>query len=306
VHWTVIPDGELGVNKSQHSYSIDEMLAVVRRLPAMTPQAGELPVNGYATFKDQWIGWLKEYDGPGYYGRADGKRDARWIYQHLNNGNMIVWLNEAAGESQSSVEAAIRNMQQFQPKQTRAKIARLHFSWERVADLLFKATQVVDVPRPDNTDIVDEHFRPFVRALGNLVITFAICENELLRLVAAMLGNDELEAVALLKDQNNAKNRITALVAGLSLSAFERDELVSAIDQFWQDKQTRNRLIHDDWYPDLFGSGSVATRGITRTKKPELIFGDRAVSEVWALAERFQAYDHLFSHRSAVLSRKDD
>ena len=92
----------------RHQHSFGELLAVVRRLPAITPQAAKLPVNGYETFQEQWIGWLEEYDGPGYYGRADGKRDARWVYQHLNNGKMIVWLNEAAGESHSTIEAASR------------------------------------------------------------------------------------------------------------------------------------------------------------------------------------------------------
>ena len=54
----------------RHQHSFDELLAVVRRLPAITPQAAKLPVNGYETFQEQWIGWLEEYDGPGYYGRA--------------------------------------------------------------------------------------------------------------------------------------------------------------------------------------------------------------------------------------------
>jgi hypothetical protein len=52
---------------------------------------------------------------------------------------------------------------------------------------------------PEQPDLVDVHFRPFVRALGNLVITFALCENELLRLVTAMVrgnGSVDLAAVA--------------------------------------------------------------------------------------------------------------
>jgi hypothetical protein len=121
-----------------HSQTIEELLAKVRRLPAITPQASKLPLNHrYETFQEQWIGWLEQYDGPGYYGRADGKRDARWVYQHLNNGNMIVWLNEAAGESPSTVEATIADMQRFDVVQSQAKIARSHLPWERVAKLLF-------------------------------------------------------------------------------------------------------------------------------------------------------------------------
>jgi hypothetical protein len=103
-------------NTTSHSHSIVELLAVVHRLPATTPQAGGLPVGGrYKAFQEQWIGWLEEYDGPGYYARKDGKRDARWDYQHLNNGKMIVWLSKAAGESAHSIGAAIEEMMRSGP-----------------------------------------------------------------------------------------------------------------------------------------------------------------------------------------------
>jgi hypothetical protein len=157
---------------------------------------------------------------------------------------------------------------------------------------------------PNESDLVDVHFRPFVRALGNLVITFALCENELLGLVAAMVGGDELQAIAILKDRN-AKDRVIALVRGLNLPAFDTAELVSGIEGFWQDKDTRNRMIHDEWFPSLLQHGAIHTRGVTRARQPEVIFRDRSVDEVWALAERFQQYDGLFSHRSWALSRTD-
>jgi transposase len=71
-------------------------------------------------------------------GRADGKRDARWVYQHLNNGKMIVWLNEAAGESHATIEAAIADMERWEKVQTQAKVARSHLPWERAVKLPFK------------------------------------------------------------------------------------------------------------------------------------------------------------------------
>jgi hypothetical protein len=155
--------------------------------------------------------------------------------------------------------------------------------------------------QPEHPDLVDDHFRPFVRALGNLVIVFALCENELLRLVTAMLGGEELQAIAVLKDRN-AKDRMISLVRGLDLPAFETGELVSGIEEFWQDKDKRNRMIHDEWFPSLLEDGDIHTRGVTRAGEPEVIFGDRSVDEVWALAERFQQYDGLFSHRSWALT----
>jgi len=157
----------------------------------------------------------------------------------------------------------------------------------------------------DHPDLVDEHFRPYVRALGNLVITFALCETELLRLVAAMKGCDELEAAEFLKGEK-PKERIIALVEGLGLPEFEAGELVTGIENFWRDKDLRNRLIHDEWLPHLFHAGTVFTRGITRGRTPEVVFGNLSVNEVWALAWRLQQYDHLFSHRYWTLTRRDE
>jgi hypothetical protein len=122
-----------------HAYSIKEMLVAVRRLPASMPQSDRLSKGRYDTHKDHWISWLKEYGGPGYYGRSNRDRDARFVYQHLNNGNMMVWLNEAAGESPATIRAAIAAMQRGGPqKQTAAKIARSFLPWERASTLLFK------------------------------------------------------------------------------------------------------------------------------------------------------------------------
>ena len=125
---------------TEDSHSIQELLSAVQKLPPKTPQASKLPIGeGYTTFQQQWIGWLKDYDGPGYYGRKDGKRSARWVYQHLNNGKMIVWLNEAVGENPKTIEAAIEDMQRNgSSAQGQAKIARSHLPWDRVARLLFR------------------------------------------------------------------------------------------------------------------------------------------------------------------------
>lgn len=67
----------------------------------------------------------------------------------------------------------------------------------------------------------------------------SLCENCLLRLVAAMTGNDEFHAVAILKDRN-AKDRVLALVRGLPPTSHDLEELVGGIEDFWADKEARN------------------------------------------------------------------
>jgi hypothetical protein len=128
------------LTSSKCSHTIKELLRAVRRLPAIMPLSDRLSKGGYDSHKDHWIGWLEEYDGPGYYGRSDWKVDARTVYQRLNNGRMIVWLNEAAGERPALIKATIKemNLRGNGRKQTEAKIARAHHPWECIAELLFK------------------------------------------------------------------------------------------------------------------------------------------------------------------------
>jgi len=153
-------------------------------------------------------------------------------------------------------------------------------------------------------DLVDEFFRPYIRALGNVVVLFAQCEADLLSLVAELQGGDEIEAIRLLKDEK-AKDKIIALVGGLGLSGFDLEELVAGIGQFWSDKEVRNRLIHDDWFPSLEEGEleKVGTRGLTRKKVPEVIIKWPSVDDVWSLASRFKELKYLFSHRAWALSR---
>jgi hypothetical protein len=151
-------------------------------------------------------------------------------------------------------------------------------------------------------DLVDEFYRPYIRALGNLVILFAQCEAALLELISALCGGDENRAVQILKAED-AKEQVIGLVRASGLSGFDLDEMLIGIGEFWCDKNIRNRLIHDEWYPNLLSPGEVNTRGLTRKKVPEQVFGRPTVAEVWELAARFRSYDGLFSHRSWALRK---
>jgi hypothetical protein len=156
----------------------------------------------------------------------------------------------------------------------------------------------MDTSQPD---LVDEHFRPFVRALGNLVLTFALAEASLLEIVAEMLGGDEIAAVSVLKSQD-AKEQVLDLVQTIGLQGYDLEEMQSGVGAFWADKAIRNRLIHDEWFPNIY-ERTVATRGLTRTKTPEEVYGTPEVDDIWRLALRFREYGSLFSHRSWALRK---
>src|ERR1700685_3310724 len=98
-------------------------------------------------------------------------------------------------------------------------------------------------PDDDQPDLVDEHFRPFVRALGNLVITFALAEAKLLEMVSEMLSGEELKAVALLKSQD-AKDQVLSLVRSIGLTGFDLGELLAGVNTFWEDHQPNKKALY--------------------------------------------------------------
>jgi hypothetical protein len=64
----------------------------------------------YSSQKEHWLGWLREYDGPGAYGRQVWTgRSAEYVYGRIGCPPMLLWLAEAAGVSRSKVLAAKRS-----------------------------------------------------------------------------------------------------------------------------------------------------------------------------------------------------
>jgi hypothetical protein len=51
----------------------------------------------YRSQKQHWLGWLREYDGPGFYGRSRWDRSAEFVYNHIQCPPMLLWLAEASG-----------------------------------------------------------------------------------------------------------------------------------------------------------------------------------------------------------------
>ncbi len=57
----------------------------------------------YRSQKKHWLGWLSEYDGPGYYGRKNWCRSAEFVYNRVVCPPMVLWLAETAGISRKKL-----------------------------------------------------------------------------------------------------------------------------------------------------------------------------------------------------------
>lgn len=122
-------------------YTVSQLRSAINGLQRPTPLSDRLPLPAdQSSTQAQWLLWLDEYLGPGYYNRQNFVDDARHVYQHLNNGRMIVWLNEAAGEDSRLISAAIAAMEDRESRQTEAMYARRVLPWSSAADLLFRRT----------------------------------------------------------------------------------------------------------------------------------------------------------------------
>ncbi len=68
----------------------------------------EQKVVWYKTQHEHWLGWLRAYDGPGAYGRANWNRTAEFVYGHIVNPQMLVYLAEASGVDPILIAKATR------------------------------------------------------------------------------------------------------------------------------------------------------------------------------------------------------
>ena len=120
----------------------DELLAVIRRLPASQPLTNEYealrplgaaPTANWATQKDHLIGWLSELKGPGYYGRLTYDMDARAAFNHLQCAPALLWLAEAVGEDLATLLRAISAVRAL-PRNGASQCAtvRREIPWNRV------------------------------------------------------------------------------------------------------------------------------------------------------------------------------
>jgi hypothetical protein len=153
-------------------------------------------------------------------------------------------------------------------------------------------------------DVVDIFYRPFLRPLGNLVITFAQAEAALIELVTELNGGDEKAASDLVG--GGKKDRIREIIQGSGFRDFDVEDLAENLEAFWEAKGKRNRLFHDEWWIGLDEDDRVGigTRGIPRGKSAEIVWGEPRLEAIWQLARLFREYRSAFSHYAYRLRKR--
>ncbi len=118
------------------SVRVRDFLIAISRLPEDRPVRN--PKKWYMTQKEHWIGWLFEYNGPGAYGRKTlGGRDAKFVYNHVVQPEMLIYLAQASGVSRSKVVSARQLLRTNQSLMQKASAIRKILPWELLAAALW-------------------------------------------------------------------------------------------------------------------------------------------------------------------------
>lgn len=88
--------------------SIEWFIQAIRDLPSDEPVANrQAGYNNYRTQKDHWLGWLDPNSSTGTYPRADSPgRNARYVYNHIVESKMLLWLITASRVDPALIQAA--------------------------------------------------------------------------------------------------------------------------------------------------------------------------------------------------------
>lgn len=68
----------------------------------------------YRTQHEHWLGWLRGYEGPGGYGRQNWSRSAAFVYNHIVNPQMLIYVAEATEVDGRVLKAAAKAALQSQ------------------------------------------------------------------------------------------------------------------------------------------------------------------------------------------------
>lgn len=93
--------------------------------------------TSYANQRDHMVGWMREIDGPGAYGRKTRGRNAGESYNSLRCAPALIWMAEALGEEPAVVERAIAEADAAGPNfSSQCAAIRKVVPWSRIESLV--------------------------------------------------------------------------------------------------------------------------------------------------------------------------
>ena len=113
------------------SYSVEKLINVIKKLPAdKEVPSGTQGYSRYHTQKAHWLGWLSKKPGAKYYRQDAPNRGAKFVYNHIMEPKMLLWLISASGVDDKLIANAQINADNAKTMASSCAAIRKVVSWE--------------------------------------------------------------------------------------------------------------------------------------------------------------------------------
>ena len=114
------------------SYTVENLIKFIETLPS--DKEVEIGTQGYNLYKSQkshWLGWLDSKSKSGTYQRKDApNRGAKFVYNHIMEPKMLLWLISASGIDMKLLTQAEENAANAKTMASSCAAIRKVVSWE--------------------------------------------------------------------------------------------------------------------------------------------------------------------------------
>jgi hypothetical protein len=114
-----------------NSYSVEKLINVIKKLPAdKEVPSGTQGYSRYHTQKAHWLGWLSKKPGAKYYRQDAPNRGAKFVYNHIMEPKMLLWLITASGVDNKLIANAQKDSDNARTMASSCAAIRKVVSWE--------------------------------------------------------------------------------------------------------------------------------------------------------------------------------
>ena len=112
-------------------YSVEKLINVIKKLPAdKEVPSGTQGYSRYHSQKAHWLGWLSKKPGAKYYRQDAPNRGAKFVYNHIMEPKMLLWLITASGVDNKLIENAQKDSDNARTMASSCAAIRKVVSWE--------------------------------------------------------------------------------------------------------------------------------------------------------------------------------
>ena len=113
------------------SYSVEKLINVIKKLPAdKEVPSGTQGYSRYHSQKAHWLGWLSKKPGVKYYRQDAPNRGAKFVYNHIMEPKMLLWLITASGVDNKLIANAQKDSDNARTMASSCAAIRKVVSWE--------------------------------------------------------------------------------------------------------------------------------------------------------------------------------